>query len=125
MSADIVQFRVFTNSGKGLIARPIIPRNVVAIKSMIETISYEVFKQGTLDPSVSGTLDPNDVMYETPQTWKYDKDGYTFLWETDGSLWPDKDSKYNIVVTFVTTAAYGSKPFILVWQANTKSPSGR
>lgn len=118
---DIFRFEVFANSARGLIARPVMPNNVVAVKSNIASINYTV-KDMVTGNLVTGALDPNLVMFDTAQTWKYDKLGFTFLWVAPGSLWPLADRDYAISVVFVQQMLLGGNSFIEAWRAATKDP---
>lgn len=122
MSGDIFRFTEFCGSGRGLIAGPILPNNQIAKKSDISVISYEVKNITDNTPSVTGSLDVDDVMFDTPQPWDYDKRGYTFLWRAPGTLWPLPKKSYRVKVTFTTVPALGSISFFLVWQVDTIDP---
>lgn len=125
MSEDIYRFDEWAGSGRGLEARPIMPNDIVALLSHIQSITYEVndiLIPGTI---VSGSLDPDDVMFEEAQAWDKDDEGYTFLWNAPGTLWPTAGKKYRIVVAFVQTALQGGNTFLRVWEVTTKNPKTR
>lgn len=130
MAADILPFQVFARSSKGLIARIILPTNVAAVKNDIDSISYEAIDKTGSDPVLTGSIDPDEVMFGSLQPWSKDPLGFNFLWAADGNLWPDPDKRYNIKITFTIVTPFTAKPslagksFILVYEANTKSPDG-
>jgi hypothetical protein len=128
MSADILQFKEFVNSGRGLVARPILPNNISAFRADIATITYTVVNTND-STSVAGSLDPNQVMYPSLQPWDKDKIGYTFLWGADGALWPVAGKQYRIIVVFTVVNPFPAYPLIagkafkLVWEADTIDPA--
>lgn len=124
MSADIFKFNTWAGSSRGLLARPILPNNVVCFRADIQSISYRVVDLDTL-AEVSGMLVVNDVMFTTLQLpWKPDTTGYTFNWGAPGTLWPLPNKKYRIVLTFLLVPIlFGGASFILVYEANTKDPA--
>src|SRR3982750_190820 len=101
MSADILNFDVFAGNGKGLMARPILPNDVIATKSLIDTIAYSIKKMSGGSP-VTGSIDPLITMVDVPVKWKADSVGRTFLWPIPGTLIPTPNEEYRIIITFVT-----------------------
>lgn len=132
MNADVLEFGVFANSSRGLMARVILPNNIIAYKEHIQSIGYSVKNRTDNTPAVTGTLDPDDVMFSALQLegWPSDKIGYTLLWPADGSLWPEADKEYRIALTFVIVNPFPLKPilagkaFILAYEAETEDPLG-
>lgn len=125
--SNVVQFEEFADSGRGFLARPILPNNVPAIKANISEITYEVHETGNSTPSASGVLDPAVVMFDEMQTWKFDSDGYSFWWAVPGELWPLPNTFYRIIVSFLIEAPGNQmhgKAFKLVWEAQTVDPVG-
>lgn len=123
---DVYQWEELAESARGLLARPYLPNNVVVLRSHIASITYEVYEVGGSGTPVIGTLVVSEVMLTAPSgknTWDKDAIGFTFVWEADGSLWPDPDKTYQIVVIFTTTIALGSKSFKRIWRVTTKNPA--
>lgn len=130
MSADVLAFLVFANSSRGLMARVILPTNVIAVKADIAVIEYSVFDKLTGEPPAVGTLDVDQVMYSAAQPWSKDNLGYTFLWPADGSLWPDPNKRYRVKLVFTMVDPYPAKPiiagkkFVLAYDAKTVDSGG-
>lgn len=122
--SEVLHFAPFAASSKGLLARPILPRNVPALQSHIQSISYAVHNLTDGGAPVTGNLVVATVMQAALQPWTLDSIGYSFLWAASGTLWPLADKSYRILVTFTTTAAEESLQFTLAWQADTSSPTG-
>lgn len=124
MSANVLMFDQFADSGRGLLARVVLPNNVVALRENIGDISYTSYLDG--EEVESGILDVDVVMMEAAVPWRFDADGYTFFWAAPGELWPESNKPYRVVIDFVVEApdtqmhGFG---FTLVYQANTKNPS--
>lgn len=120
MKAEVFKFEEFAGSGKGLLAAPILVDNELAVLDDIDSISYRVIKLSD-GSEVSGSIDLS-AMKSTPQPWNRDSVGYTFLWNAPGTLWPDPNEKYRIIVTFNTVPALGGFSFIKIWQVSTVDP---
>jgi hypothetical protein len=122
---DVLQFGVFAGNGKGLLARPIIQNNHIAVKGDIESIDFSIYDTGTEDAPVTGTLDPNIVMFTAPQTWDKDTKGYTLFIDAPGSWWPLPNKNYRVVIALTATSGMGGATYLIVWEAQTADPSGR
>jgi len=126
MSVDSFSFDEYAGSGRGLLARPVLPNNVNCVQSHVASIDYKVIKKS--DSSfVTGTLDPEDVMLTAPSgknTWPKDQIGYTFNWAMPGTLIPDPNETYQIVITFTLVPALDGNKFIRIWKATTFDPEG-
>jgi hypothetical protein len=125
MRVEVMEWDEIADSARGLLARPILPGNIIALREHIDTITYEIYKVGSSDPPVTGILDVADVMLVAPsgkKTWRKDEIGFTFNWQADGSLWPTAGESYQIIVIFTTKSTYGSKTFKRIWRVNTKDP---
>jgi hypothetical protein len=121
---DIFRFEVWAGSARGFLARPILPTNIAALREHIASITYDVYNITDGGAAVSGVLDVNTVMMAAlTKPWKADTTGYSLLWDAPGTLWPLAAKQYRIVLTFTTVVALGSKSFIEVWEATTKSPT--
>lgn len=121
---DIHRFEVWKQSGRGLLARPVLPNNIVATRDMIDSISYAVYDLADVsDPTFTGNLVVADVMLTEPATWTIDTKGYTFLWGAPGSLWPNAGT-HRIIITFNVKPANGGYIFIEVYEATAKDPLG-
>ncbi len=123
---DIMVWDEFAENSRGLMARPIMPNNVVALREHIATIQAEVYNRTDGGAPTIVPLTVNEVMLTAPSgkgTWNKDEIGYTFLWPADGTLWPDPAKVYQVVIRFTTVLALGSKQFVRVWRANTFDPA--
>ena len=126
MSAQVLIFDVFAGSGKGLMARPILPNNSVCFKTHVGTIEYEIYNVTDGDVPVTGTLDPDVVMFSSVQPWKYDNGGYSFLWAAFGTLWPEHSKIMRVVVRIqlsIPGSPFDGFVFLMVWQPMTKNPA--
>lgn len=130
MSGEAFAFAEFANSSRGLMARVILPNNVMAVLADIASITYAVYDKTAGTGPVTGTLTVSEVMYATAQAWGRDLLGYCFLWPAPGTLWPSPRRRYKVVLTFTMVNPYPASPslagksFILVYQPETKDPSG-
>jgi hypothetical protein len=126
MSANVLIFEEFAGSGRGLLARPLLPNNITATRTNIGEIGYTI-KNLITSSVVTGVLDPAVVMLASPMPWKFDPVGYTFFWAAFGTLWPNVNTDYRIVIDFLIEApgtqlhGFGFK---LAYQAKTKDPLG-
>lgn len=126
---DTLVWDEWAGSSRGLLARPILPNNVVALRTHIASIVAEVYNLTDGGAPEVVPLVVNDVMLTAPSgkdTWGKDQIGYTFNWPADGSLWPDPDKDYKVVITFTCNAtipALEDKEFIRVWQNHTYDPT--
>jgi hypothetical protein len=126
MSVDVMEWDDFANSSRGLLARPILPNNVIALREHIATITYKAYNKTDGGAPVTGSLDPAEVMLTAPSgknTWSKDQIGYTFLWPAPGTIWDEPGKLYQIVLTFTTTVALGSKSFDRVYKVTTFDPA--
>lgn len=128
MSSLIYEFTEFAGSGRGIMALPLLPNNVIAYKSDIEAIGYAIYDLTAGGPPVSGAIDPNFTMFDTPIKWAQSMKGATFNWPAPGTLWPLPNKRYRIVVTFTIIDPHpdlylSGKSFILAWEVITKSPT--
>jgi hypothetical protein len=129
MASNILIFEEFAGSGKGFLARPILPNNAPAFRSKIGEIGYTVknMNSGVL---VTGPLDPAVVMMEALVPWRYEtgpNTGYSFLWAVPGSLWPVPGDPYRIVIDYLVDdpgTQFDGFAFKLAWQNNCKDPLG-
>ncbi len=112
----IFEFCAFAGSGRGLRARVIQPSGDVALLADIDTITYESINISDGTDVDSGSLVVADVMLTEPAGWNIEEEGYTFLWQAPGTLWPDEGKVYRIIVTFTTIDAIAFK---LAWEATT------
>jgi hypothetical protein len=126
MSAEVLKFDVFAESGRGLMARVILPDNTIAYLADIGAITYEVHDKTAGGSPVTGSLVVADVMFAALQLdWDKDKIGYTFLWPADGALWPVANHRYRVPIEFTIAKAgiLNGKKFLLVYEPNTKDPA--
>jgi hypothetical protein len=127
--AEIFRWVDFANNARPLVSRPILPWtfNSPAFKQHIHSISLSVYVGGVLQGSPI-TLDVDKVMFEDRQEWGKDRNGYTFLYPAPGSLWPDPDKTYRVVITFVPKDDDGgplaTHTFIEIWEVTTISHLG-
>jgi len=125
--AQVLRFTVFEESSIGLLARLLLPNNNICYLANISEIQYSVYNKTDGGPPVQGDLTVADVMYSTAQTWKYDSQGFTFLWAIPGSLMPDPDKTYRIVLKYtyyLPGSSFNGKKFKLVWEGTTKPAEG-
>lgn len=121
MSADIMKFEDWAGSARGLTARLMIGQDIV-YRDQINSISYEIYNLTDGGSPVTGTIDPDEVLFDELQTdWGKDLIGYTFLWVVPGTLWNLAGKKYRVVITFTTTSEHNGVSFVEVWQNTTKS----
>jgi len=125
---DIFVWNEFAGSSRGLLARPVLPNNIDALRGHITSIEYKVYNVTDGGPPDVGTLDPLDVMLTAPSgkgTWTKDDIGYTFNWPASGDLWALPGKKYQIVLTFTCSnliATLTGKQFIRVYKVTTYNP---
>jgi hypothetical protein len=125
--AEILNFKNFHLSSRGLLARIILPNNQVAYRDDISSISYEVKNITDGLPSETGNLTVADVMFNALQIWNKDDTGFTFGWAFDGDLIPLPDKSYRFVLRFTIRPDHPvvnlqGKSFVVAYQANTRSP---
>jgi len=120
MSADIFRWDDFASSGRGLIAGPILPQGIMALREHIASITYKVKNLTTL-AVVTDSIDLS-YMYSSVQPWDRDPNGFTFLWPASGDLWPNANTDYSITIEFITTPLMGNLKFKLVWRVSAKDP---
>lgn len=124
MSAEVFKFEEWAGSSRGLMARPVLPSDVIMVQANVAAIGYQVYNITDGGAPLTGTLDVLTVMKTSPQTWNRDGKGFTFLHEGDGSWWSLPGKVYRVVISFVTTPILGSKTLIEVWEVTTKDPAG-
>lgn len=126
--SEVFSFERFAGSGKGLRARPILGDGEAATPENIYSISYRV--RNVTDGLTSGStdLDVDEVLFATARAWTKYRNGYTFLFNAPGTLWPDPNKVYRILVTFVPKDANGDadtqRAFTEVWEVTTTDPLG-
>lgn len=126
---DILVWEEWAGSSRGLLSRPILPNNLTALQSNIQSIQAEIYNITDGGEPEVVNLTVADVMLTAPSgkgTWSKDDIGYTFNWPANGDLWPDPSKTYQIVVTFTcnnSIAALTGKSFQRVWRTNTHDPS--
>lgn len=123
MTANIIRFNTWADSGKDLIAAIFFLKDVLTVRADIDSIEYKIVDITPVspDPVQAGSV-PIESMMVAGVPWRRVREGYSFLWSLPGNLIPTPQHKYRIIITFTTIAALGSKTFILVWEANTKDP---
>lgn len=125
MPAGLFLFDQFAGVSRGLLARPRRPDNTDATRDNILSIAYAAHIEGNATPFLSGSLTVADVMFNTGQTWTVDDDGAYFIWAAPGTLWPDPNVLYRIIVTWTPVVVVPSVPaFKMVWRARTLSLTG-
>jgi len=120
MYAEPFLFEEYAGSGRGLIAAPIFLDNLLALRADIDAISFKVIKLSD-SSEVTGSV-PLSAMKVAAVPWDRDDVGYSFLWNAPGTLWPDPNEKYRIIVIFTVTVALGGYSFIKTWEVSTKDP---
>lgn len=126
MPDNVLIFEEFANSGKGFLARPVLPDNNPALRVKIGEVSYTV-KDMTTGGLVTGDLDPEIVMMAALVTWKYDKIGYSFFWAVPGILWPTAGHSFRVVVDYLVEdpgTQLDGFAFKLAWQNDCVDPLG-
>lgn len=119
-----LKFYEWAGSSRGLQSRPMLADNTPLYQSGVDSISYDVYNVTDNLGPVTGTLDPNEVMFAALQEWEKDDEGCSFIWQAPGTLWPLANKTYRIVVTFLTTTDHGSVEIIHVWEVITRNPEG-
>lgn len=122
MAAEIFRINTWVGSSVDLVAAVRLA-NVLLFNSDISSIDYEVLDitPDTPDPLSLGSI-ALSAMLATPVAWGRDSVGYTFIYTIPGTHFPTAGHAYRVIVTFRTSAALGSKPFILVWEVTTLNP---
>ena len=121
--SDVYRFKEYAGSGRGLMARPVLPGNRIAFLADIESIDYAVYNTTDGGPAVTGSLVVADVMLAAVDTWARDGKGYSFLWPAPGSLWPLAGKVYRIVVSFHLKEDGAGDVFIETWEVTTTNPA--
>lgn len=113
-----VTTQVWAGSGVGLMARVMLTTDEVGYREDIASIAYEVFVDGeSQSPAVTGTLTVATVMLTALTAWAKDPTGKTFHWDAPGTLFPDADTEYVVVLTFTPETGSGAS-FKVQWVVN-------
>ena len=124
----------FEGTSPSLMARVVGSDGAAIVQADVASIAYSLWDLDDTSSVVnSGSLDAADVVFDTLQTsddrWTADSDGYNFLWQAAGSLFPAFDAAAGVDsktfrVEIVLTDTAGAQ-IVLVFKLELENLYGR